>query len=372
MLPAYIKRDIAKTDAEFSRGHTKNFVLPAYKPKSHYLELTRSKYFRALIALRHHIKMSTDYYFGVKRGAKSIDLFMLTPSISSPMGLGSDSESIPITFGKYSLNLVDSSQFGFEPLLLNGIDEVYCYLPSMRGENPDSRHLNQFFHCEAEIQCDIEKLIPIIEEYIKAISETMLAMPQVFKKISVSHEKSTDMLNRVMQTRWFPRMTFDEAVDTLVENGHKKLVKFTPQGRDITSKGEIVLTQLCGYQTPFWITHFDRDRVPFYQKPDPRDPGKVINADLVFPPIIDGGFGGEIVGCGQRQDNPKEMLESLRRQKISKNPYEWYINLRKQPSYQTSSGFGLGVERFIAWSLGRDDIKDVIPYPRLKNVRTLP
>ena len=68
------------------------------------------------------------------------------------MGPGSDSEVIPIKFGKYNSFLVDSSQFGFEPLLLNKLDKVYCYLPSMRGENPDKRHLNQFFHCEAEIK----------------------------------------------------------------------------------------------------------------------------------------------------------------------------------------------------------------------------
>ncbi len=372
MLPSYIRKDIAETDTNFGRGRAKDFILPTYNPKSHYLELTRSKYFRALVALRHHIKMSTDYYFGVTRGAKNIDLFMITLSISSPTGPGSDSEPLPIAFGKYNSNLVDSSQFGFEPLLLNGIDEVYCYLPSMRGENPDKRHLNQFFHCEAEVVGDFEKLIPIIEGYIKALSEVVLAMPNVLKKIGVDYKKSNTMLKLVIDTKQFPRITLDEAVDTLVECGYEKHVTFTSHGRDISSKGSVVLASLCGFKTPFWITSFDRDRVPFYQKPDPNDLDKVINADLVFPPVVEGGFGGEIVGCGQRQDDPQEMLDSLKRQKVSKGPYEWYIDLRRQPSYKTTSGFGLGIERFLAWSLGRDDIKDVILYPRLKNVRTLP
>ena len=87
--------------------------------------------------MRHYIKIASDYYFGVECGAKNIDLFMLTPSVSSPMGPASDSEPNLIKFGKYNSNLVDSSQFGLEPLLLNGIDMVYCYMPSMRGENPD-------------------------------------------------------------------------------------------------------------------------------------------------------------------------------------------------------------------------------------------
>ena len=114
---------------------------------------------------------------------------MLTPSISSPMGSGSDSEVIPIKFGKYDLNLIDSSQFGFEPLLLNGIDKVYCYLPSMRGEKPDKRHLNQFFHCEAEIKGGIEKIIPIIEEYIKILAETLVLTPNILERTSLNFKK---------------------------------------------------------------------------------------------------------------------------------------------------------------------------------------
>ena len=88
-------------------------------------------------------------------------------------------------------------------------------------------------------------------------------------------------------------------------------------------------------------------RVSFYQAPDPDNANKVINADLIFPPIIKDAFGGEIVGCGQRQDNCQKMLESLSRQNIKSEHYEWYINLRKLPTYKITSGFGLGVERFI-------------------------
>ncbi len=66
------------------------------------------------------------------------------------------------------------------------------------------------------------------------------------------------------------------------------------------------------------------------------------------------------------------MRESLRRQNIKSKHYEWYINLRNLPNYKTTSGFGLGIERFITWALCRDDIKNVIVYPRLKNIKTYP
>jgi len=288
------------------------------------------------------------------------------------MGPGSDSEPIPIKFGKFDSNLVDSSQFGFEPLLLNGIDKVYCYLPSMRGENPDKRHLNQFFHCEAEIKGDIEQLMPIIEGYIKILAETLLLMPNILEKLSLNPERTIFVLNKILGLKKFHEVIFDDAVNALVESGNKNLVNFTEFGRDISSEGEIKLAEIFNFESPFWVRNYDRDRVAFYQKPDPKNSENVINADFIFPPITNGSFGGEIVGCGQRQNDTKEMLDSLSRQNISPEPYEWYINLRKLPNYQITSGFGLGIERFITWSLCRDDIKDAIPYPRLKNVQTYP
>jgi aspartyl/asparaginyl-tRNA synthetase len=66
------------------------------------------------------------------------------------------------------------------------------------------------------------------------------------------------------------------------------------------------------------------------------------------------------------------MYESLSRQGLQSDPYEWYIDLRRQKNYQITSGFGMGIERFIAWSLGHDDIRDMLPYPRLKNVQSFP
>ena len=372
MIPDYLLNQIKDDDLKFKEISLESFALPIYDPKTHYLDLTRSGYFRALITLRHYIKAVSDYYFGVECGAKNIDLFMLTPSTSSPMGSGSDSEAISIKFGKYDSNLVDSSQFGFEPLLLNGIDKAYCYLPSIRGEKPDKRHLNQFFHCEAEIKGDLEQLFPIIEEYIKILAEALILMPNILERISLDFKKTAAILNKTSGLKKFPEITFDEAVNALVESGNKNLINFTKFGRDISFEGEIRLAEILNFDTPFWVRNYDRDRVAFYQKPDPKNSGKVINADLIFPPIIKDAFGGEIVGCGQRQDDYQEIIDSLARQNINPKPYEWYINLRKLPDYKTTSGFGLGIERFISWSLCRDDIKDAILYPRLKNIETYP
>jgi len=350
-----------------------NFFLPSYDSKKYYRDIASNNYFYALLILRHYIKFISDYYFGFKLGMKNIDLFMMTPSVSSPMGPGSDSESIKIKLGKLETFLIDSSQFGFEPLLLNNFNKVYCYLPSMRGEDPDNRHLNQFFHCEAEVSGTLKNLIPLIEGYIKSLCETVLLMDNTIDRISSDSEATKKTLKKVIRLKVFPEIIFDEAIDLLVKNGKKKYINFTDHGRDITSKGEIELMNILKLDTPIWIKYFDRDRVPFYQKPDPNNTDKTLNADLLFPPLKEGAFGGEVVGSGQRQDNPEEMYESLKRQNnISSKSYEWYIDLRRFSNYKVTSGFGLGVERFIAWALAKNNIRDVIPYPRLKNIRTLP
>lgn len=371
MLPNFIIKKIKQDDSIITNKG--DFSVPPYNPITYYKDISSSNYFHSLLILRHYIKIASDYYFGFKVGAKNIDLFMLTPSISSPIGPGSDSEAIKIKFGKLNTFLIDSSQFGFEPILLNDFKKVYCYLPSMRGEKPDSRHLNQFFHCEVEIIGTLDDLFRIAEGYVKFLCETVLLMENIVDNISNDEKKTKTILNKTIKIKTFPKITFDEAVDILCKHGMKKYINFTKKGRDISSKGEIELMKILNVDTPIWITYFDRDRVPFYQKPLSTNKEKTTNADLLFPPLlINNSFGGEILGSGQRQDNPKEMYESLKRQNISTKPYEWYIDTRRNNNYKITSGFGLGIERFLAWALAKESIRDVIPYPRLKNIKTLP
>ncbi|MEX0909788.1 MAG: amino acid--tRNA ligase-related protein, partial [Candidatus Paceibacterota bacterium] len=286
-----------------------------------------------------------------------------------PMGPGSDSEVISIQFGKYTTNLVDSSQFGFEPLMFH-INKAYCYLPSMRGEDPDDRHLNQFFHCEAEIVGTLDELLPFVEGYIQALAKTLISLTPIIELMSIDFSKTEQALQNIINAKSFNKNTFDEVYPLLLKDSSFHSV--SDFGRNITNSGEVAIVQAMGDSLPLWLCNYDRDTVAFYQKPNPKNTNSVINADLLFTPIVEGGFGGEIVGAGQRQDNAEEITESLKRQGIDGNPYEWYINLRKQPNYKTTSGFGIGIERFITWALGYSDIKNVIHYPRLKNINTIP
>lgn len=345
---------------------------PDYDPKTHYLRVADSEYFHYISELRHKIHIATDEYWSSKQNATSIDLFMLTPSISSPMGPSSDSEAIPIHFGGLDTFLVDSAQFGLEPLLLNGFEKVYCYLPSLRGEDFDNRHLNQFYHCEAEINGSLEELIPLIDEYVKHLLKMLLENDKLISLLSANYEVTKKAIYDSLAQQDFPRISFDDAVNLLEDNGKGNLIVYSDSGRSFSTSAEIELAVILDHKAPFWVYGYDRDTVPFYQKPDPKNSERVLNADLIFPPILKNAFGGEGVGCGQRQDSEPEMFTSLKRQGISGEAYEWYIHMRTLPQYKTTSGFGLGIERFMAWILGRDNIRDMILYPRLKGIKTLP
>ena len=373
MFPYSLKKKILADDKFIADLSSSGFKEINYKPKTYYKDIIKNDYYLGLLNLRHYLKLTSDYYFSLVQNAKNIDLFMLTPSISSPMGPGSDSKAISIKFGEYKTCLVDSSQFGLEPILMfKSISKVYCYLPSMRGEDPDKRHLNQFFHLELEMKGKLENLQTIIEEFIKYLCGTLLLMENTLIKMSKDSKKTINKIKIISEAEKFPEITFDEAINLLEKNKKEYLINFTKYGRDIKPRGEIELFKILKLNLPLWIKYYDRSRVPFYQKPLLDNPDKTINADLLFPPLLKGSFGGEIVGSGQRQDDAKEIFESLKRQHISSKNYQWYIDLRNQKNYQITSGFGLGVERFITWALARDNIRDSIFYPRLKNIKTLP
>lgn len=185
-----------------------NLRPPLYNAESYVEDVVKDKYFAALAIVRHYVKLTSDaYWSGV--GAFNIDLFMLTPSASSPMGPGSDSEVISIQFGEYQTNLTDSSQFGFEPLMFH-LDKAYCYLPSMRGENPDARHLNQFFHCEAEMVGTLDELLPFVEGYVRALAKTCIALTPIIELMSIDFLKTEQALQGIINTSSFNKKTFDE------------------------------------------------------------------------------------------------------------------------------------------------------------------
>lgn len=205
----------------------------------------------------------------------------------------------------------------------------------------------------------------VAEGLIKALIEVVVENTK--KSSKLSQIKDSKLLANISKTK-FPKITFDEAVLLLENNNLGSLIEHKSFGRILTTKAENAITRLVSdNKLPVWVTDYDRDTVAFYQMPNPKDSNKVFNADLIAPQLIKNSFGGEILGLGQRQNKAESILESMKRQKIKNTgQYDWYIKLRKNPKYRTTSGFGLGIERFLTWSLGLENLADVCLYPVLK------
>lgn len=339
-----------------------------FDSKEHIHNLISKEYFKNLILLRNTIEIECDNYFQ-RLGASKVDLYLISNSISSPVALGSDSEPIEFQLDSKNYFLTDSSQFGMEPLLINSFEMVYCYLPSFRSEKPDKRHLNQFYHCEAEMRGGYDNAMIVAECLVKHITRIILN--------GLKHEDfyfdqliNLNNIERVVRDK-FLKIKFDDAIKLLENNGHGKLVEYKKFGRVLTNEAESMITKLVGNNTlPVWVTDYDRDSVAFYQKPDPKNNSAVLNADLLVPSFSDNGFGGEILGLGQRQDKANSIIESMKRQNINNfGQYDWYIKLRNNNNYQTTSGFGMGIERYISWVLGLNSIVDASIYPVMKGVK---
>lgn len=368
-----IKKMIRSDDAYIAvLPGAKKLIHPQLDPMRYYKQVASHPYFRALTYLRHQIRAVSDAYFSDNVGAKNVDLFLMTSSVSSPTGPGSDSEPLPLTFGGLNTYLVDSSQFGFEPILTSGIPRAYCYLASMRGENPDKRHLNQFYHCEYEAQEKFEDTKKVAEQYVRTLIRLVQLMPHTIQRMAISPQKTNQAIESSLAIKNFPVITFDEATNMLRQNRGVGLVRSSRYGDDITPAGEQKLLRILKAKTPIWVKYFPRNRVPFYQKPIEYNTDRVLNADLLCPNLLKNSFGGEVLGMGQRQDLPEEIYESARLQNMDIEPYEWYVDLRRMPKYKITSGFGLGIERFISWILGLDEIHKAIVYPRMKGIRLNP
>lgn len=207
-----------------------------YDSNNHIENLITKPYYEVLVRFRNTVEMACDQYFQDLRAPK-VDLFLITKGVSSPIGRGSDSLPVKIDFDTQHAYLVDSSQFGMEPLVLQNFDMVYCYLPSFRGEDADDRHLNQFYHCEAELKGDYVKCMSIAEGLVKKIISGVLEKYAEESDLA-QFSKNVEILKKVVNKK-FPVVTFDEAEAILNKNKLATLIKRKTFGRVLTKEAEL-------------------------------------------------------------------------------------------------------------------------------------
>lgn len=325
-------------------------------PTVHYALAMDSQWYRTLFVLLDCVHVSTTEFMSQRR-LRAAMLPITTSSVSSPMGLGSDSLPVEVNLFGVDTYLADSMQFMLEYGCRFADEGCYYIMPSFRGEACDARHLSQFFHSEAEIPGDLEAVIAFVEDYVRALSMTVVASGQLQALgVDVSHVEAL-----ARRTEPLPRVSLDEAIVLLrdVEGA----IHHDPLGfRVLTNLGERALMERFGGIV--WVTHMDHLAVPFYQAFDD-DVGRTARcADLLM------GI-GETVGSGERHATSDAALLALKRHAVDPTPYEWYLQMRRSSPKQTS-GFGLGIERFLCWVLGHDDIRDMQIVPRENGVVCVP
>ena len=225
---------------------------------------------------------------------------------------------------------------------------VYSFGPTFRTEKSKTRrHLTEFWMVEPEMAfCDLSECMKIQEELVVYLIERCLS--QCGNELSILN-RNTKMLENVKAP--FPRTKYEEIIEFLNKKGREK-----KWGEDITGLDETIISK--EFDKPLFITHLPISSTPFYMKPDPENPEVVLADDLIAPE----GY-GEIIGGSQRIDDITTLKKRMKDFGLSEENYNWYIDLRRYGSVP-HSGFGLGLERFVAWITHTDHIRETIPFPR--------
>lgn len=292
-----------------------------------------------------------------------------TNSPSSPMGLGSDSEPVPVVLLGQQTYLADSMQFALEYSLRiqDGLPGVYYLNTSFRGEDPDAMHLNQFYHVECELLGPLPLGISVAERYIVNLVIVLLQdRKTTVKRTAGTVEHLESFLDHYCSNgRKLPQITLDKALNLSIidESCWKYVVPSDPdKGRALNRAGEVKLIKHFGGAV--WLTEMDHLSVPFYQAFTDETQTKARCADLLLG-------NGEVLGLGERHKKAKDVLKALRKHEVDPEGYSWYTDIRDQKPVLTT-GWGMGIERFLAWVFAHDDIRDLTLVPRMKGFSFAP
>lgn len=246
--------------------------------------------------------------------------------------------------------LTQSGQLYMEAAAM-ALGKVYCFGPTFRAEKSKTRrHLTEFWMVEPEMAwVDLEGDMRLQEDMVSYVVQRVL---EKRAKDLATLGRDTSKLEKVEPP--FPRITYDEACEILRRHG----VDFE-WGNDFGGGDETILAE--EFDRPVFVHRYPTSCKAFYMKPDPDRPEVCLSADLLAPE----GY-GEIIGGGQRIDDPDLLARRIEEHRLPAEAYGWYMDLRRYGSVP-HSGFGLGIERTVAWICGLDHVRETIPFPRLLN-----
>jgi asparaginyl-tRNA synthetase len=302
----------------------------------------RSNRQRALFVIRNEIEQAIHDFF-YSRGFLRVDTPILTAAIGERSGLFSTEY-----FDEGNAYLAQTGQLYGEAAAA-AFGRIYTFGPTFRAEKSKTRrHLTEFWMIEPEVAWyDSNDNMRLQEDFVSYLVERCLerCRPELNEL-----ERDVAPLERVKPP--FHRVEYTKAVEILQGKGSG-----ITWGDDLGAEDEALL--VADYDRPVFVMNYPKEAKAFYMKENPADPRTVLCDDCLAPE----GY-GEIIGGSQREDDYDKLLARIHEEGLPVDAYGWYLDLRRYGTF-THSGFGLGLERTVAWISGTQHIREVIAFPRM-------
>jgi len=304
----------------------------------------RSKNQHAILRVRNEVEKSIRDFF-YDRDFVLIDSPILTANAAE----GTSNLFETDYFGQKAY-LSQSGQLYLEPAAA-AFGKVYCFGPTFRAEKSKTRrHLTEFWMVEPEVAfLEFAGLQDLAEEFVEyVVGRSVERCQEELKTL----ERDVTKLENV--TRPFPRISYRDAIDLLKTHGVE--AKF---GDDFGGDEETIIAN--SFDKPVMISRYPAAIKAFYMQPDPEDPSLALGLDMIAPE----GY-GEIIGGSQRIHDHDLLLARIQEHNLPVEAFQWYLDVRKYGTFP-HSGFGMGIERCVAWITGVPHLRETIPYPRMLN-----
>jgi asparaginyl-tRNA synthetase len=303
----------------------------------------RSERQQAILRVRHEIINAVRDFFN-SRGFILADTPIFTPAACE----GTTTLFPAQYFEETTAYLTQSGQLYNEANAM-ALGKVYCFGPTFRAEKSKTRrHLTEFWMVEPEVAyANIDDVMDLAEDLVVDVVGRVLDKRRT--ELSVL-ERDTSKLESVRKP--FPRVTYDEAVKILQARG----LPFE-WGGDFGGPDETALSDQ--YDRPVMVHRYPAAIKAFYMKPDPARAELALGVDVLAPE----GY-GEIIGGGERLADLNLLLQRIREHNLPQEAFEWYLDLRRYGTVP-HGGFGMGIERVVAWICKLEHVRETIPYPRM-------
>ena len=344
----------ARPSQEFPIGHKEHGV--AFLMDQRHLWL-RSQRQQAVLRVRHTVEKAIRDFFDA-RGFTLVDAPIFTPAACE--GTSTLFEVPYFDLGK--AYLTQSGQLYMEAAAM-ALGKVYCFGPTFRAEKSKTRrHLTEFWMVEPEVAfMDLEGDMALMEEFVSYVVQTALARHR--RELVALLERDVAKLEAVKPP--FPRITYSDAVEVIREaqramaaDGRRDpAAPLMAWGEDIGGDEETLVASR--FDRPVMVHRYPASMKAFYFKKDPADARLALGCDVLAPE----GY-GEIIGGGQREDDLATLERAIAEHGLPKEAFEWYLDLRRYGSVP-HAGFGMGVERCVAWVCGLHHVRETIPFARM-------